>query len=242
MFFGYATGEHGVLLKFDDVLIRQGDFELSANLSVEKGAKSVLIGPSGAGKSTLLGALGGFVPCAKGAILWSGRDITSAAPGERPLSMLFQDNNLFPHLSVAQNVGLGINPNLKLTSDDKARVAQALRRVGLDGFETRKPRELSGGQQSRAALARVLVRDKPLIVLDEPFAALGPALRNEMLDLLGALVDETDATMLMVTHAPEDISRIATHVLFVEGGQVHPPAPAQALMDNPPPALAAYLG
>lgn len=230
------------MLKFNNVRIQLGEFQLAADFSLTAGARAAVIGPSGAGKSTLLGAVAGFVPCAAGSIEWSGQDITNADPGTRPLSMLFQDNNLFPHLTVSQNVGLGVRPNLKLTTDEQARVTEAISRVGLAGFEARKPGELSGGQQSRAALARVLVRERPLIVLDEPFAALGPALRNEMLDLVQALVTETSATLLMVTHAPEDVARIATDVLFVDAGQVIPPAPANELMDNPPPALAAYLG
>ena len=156
--------------------------------------------------------------------------------------MLFQDNNLFPHLSLARNVGLGLRPAWRLSVPENQRVADALARVGLDGMETRKPGDLSGGQQSRAALARVLVQDRPLVLLDEPFAALGPALRREMLDLVSDLIGETEATLLMVTHAPEDVERIADDVIFVEGGQAHAPEPAAALMKNPPPALRAYLG
>ena len=109
-------------------------------------------------------------------------------------------------------------------------------------MEARRPSALSGGQQSRAALARVLVQDKPLVVLDEPFAALGPALRHEMLDLVSALVSEIDATLLMVTHAPEDVTRIADDVIYVDDGRANAPEPAAALMANPPPALKAYLG
>jgi thiamine transport system ATP-binding protein len=156
--------------------------------------------------------------------------------------MLFQDNNLFPHLTVAQNVGLGIRPALRLSADESARVSDALGRVGLAGLEARKPAELSGGQQSRAALARVLVQARPLVLLDEPFAALGPALRNEMLDLVQELIEETQAALIMVTHAPEDVRRVADQVIFVADGVAQQPAPAAALMSNPPPALRDYLG
>ena len=156
--------------------------------------------------------------------------------------MLFQDNNLFPHLSVAQNVGLGIRPDLRLAPVDAARVEDALTRVGLAEHSGKRPGALSGGQQSRAALARVLVQARPWVLLDEPFAALGPALRTEMLGLVRDLVDETGAGLIMVTHAPEDVRRIADEAVFVAEGRAEPPRPAAALMDNPPPALRAYLG
>jgi thiamine transport system ATP-binding protein len=230
------------MLKLEGVEIRQGDFILSADFDVNRGRKVAVIGPSGAGKSTLLGALGGFVPLSAGRILCAGSDITDAAPGARPVAMLFQDNNLFPHLTVRRNVALGLRPNLRLASEDRQRVEAAIARVGLAGMDERKPGALAGGQQSRAALARILVQNKPLLLLDEPFAALGPALRLEMLDLVAELASETGATLLMVTHAPEDVARIADEVVFVEDGKAHPPALAAELMNNPPPALRAYLG
>lgn len=230
------------MLKLENGRIVQGDFSLTADLSIKAGRKYAVIGPSGAGKSTLLSALCGFVPLDQGRLTWQGRDITDAAPGARPMTMLFQDNNLFPHLSVSQNVGLGVRPDLRLSSDQKAKVAAALSRVGLGDMADRKPGSLSGGQQSRAALARVLVQARPLVLLDEPFAALGPALRNEMLDLLRDLVTETEAALVMVTHAPEDVRRIADEVIFVVGGVARPPQPATALMENPPPELRDYLG
>lgn len=230
------------MLRFDDVDIRVGDFALQADFDLAKGRKAAIIGPSGSGKSTLLGALGGFVDIAKGRVIYDGADITHAAPGARPIAMLFQDNNLFPHLTLRQNVALGLQSNLRLGPEEEKRVAAAIDRVGLAGMEARRPSALSGGQQSRAALARVLVQDKPLVVLDEPFAALGPALRHEMLDLVSALVAEIDATLLMVTHAPEDVTRIADDVIYVDDGRVNAPEPAAALMANPPPALKAYLG
>lgn len=230
------------MLTLEKVLITQGSFRLAADFSIEAGKKYAAIGPSGAGKSTLLSALCGFVPLAQGKLLWQGRDITDAAPSARPMTMLFQDNNLFPHLSILQNVGLGVRPDLRLSSDEKTQVERALTRVGLSDMADRKPGSLSGGQQSRAALARVLVQARPLVLLDEPFAALGPALRNEMLDLVAELVAETKASLIMVTHAPEDVRRIADEVIFVASGNALAPQPAQALLENPPAELRAYLG
>lgn len=230
------------MLRLEGVRIEQGGFSLTADFTVREGRRVAVIGPSGAGKSTLLGAIAGFVPVTAGRLICEDTDITAAAPGARPVSMLFQDNNLFPHLTVARNVALGLRPVLRLTAEENARVQAAIERVGLSGMEDRRPGDLSGGQQSRAALARVLVRDRPLVLLDEPFAALGPALRREMLDLVAELISDTGATLMMVTHAPEDVRRIADEVIFVEGGIAHAPGPAADLLKNPPPALRAYLG
>lgn len=230
------------MLRLDAARIDNGGFELTADLAVAPGRQIAVIGPSGAGKSTLLGAIAGFYPVIAGRVAWEGRDITDAAPGARPVAMLFQDGNLFPHLTVAQNVGLGIRPDLRLTADQRKMVTQALARVGLDGMADRRPGAMSGGQQSRAALARVLVQARPLLLLDEPFAALGPALKREMLDLVQSLVTETRATLLMVSHDPEDARRIAAEVILVAEGHAAPPVATQALFANPPEALRRYLG
>jgi len=230
------------MLRLEAAQIVQGAFSLRADMALVQGRKYAVIGPSGAGKSTLLNAICGFVPLAEGRLIWRGQDITHATPGTRPMTMLFQDNNLFPHLSVAQNVGLGVRPDLRLDDGDRNKVSVALTRVGLGDQMDKRPGALSGGQQSRAALARVLVQARPLVLLDEPFAALGPALRNEMLDLVQDLVAETKAALIMVTHAPEDVRRMADEVIFVAEGHAAAPVAAADLMDNPPPALKEYLG
>ena len=230
------------MLRLDAARIDNGGFELTADLAVAPGRQIAVIGPSGAGKSTLLGAIAGFYPVIAGRVAWEGRDITDAAPGARPVAMLFQDGNLFPHLTVAQNVGLGIRPDLRLTADQRKMVTQALARVGLDGMADRRPGAMSGGQQSRAALARVLVQDRPLLLLDEPFAALGPALRREMLDLVRTLADETGKTLLMVSHDPDDARRIADRIILVTEGRADAPVATDVLLANPPEALRRYLG
>lgn len=230
------------MLTLDGVVVDNGGFELCADLQIAEGRIVAVIGPSGAGKTTLVEAIAGFLPLSAGHILWNDIDITRMTPGARPVAMLFQDGNLFPHLSVAQNVGLGLRPDLRLNAAQRRTVAGALARVGLEGLEARKPAQLSGGQQSRAALARVLVQGRPLLLLDEPFAALGPALRAEMLDLVAALSRETGATVLMVSHDPGDAQRIADEVIVVADGRADPPRAAASVFDDPPPALRAYLG
>lgn len=230
------------MLRLDGLDLRQGEFRLSADWQADEGARIAVIGPSGGGKSTLLSAIAGFLVPHAGHILWQGQDITGMDPGKRPVTTLFQDQNLFPHLTIAQNIGLGLNPSLRLTAQDHARIEDALARTGLSGMGSRKPAQLSGGQQGRAALARALLRARPILLLDEPFAALGPALKSEMLSLLDDLTASAGTTVLMVTHDPADARAFAPLTCLVADGMAHPPSPTAALLDNPPPALAAYLG
>ncbi|NVK12859.1 MAG: ATP-binding cassette domain-containing protein [Rhodobacteraceae bacterium] len=230
------------MLRLETCRIMNGDYAVEADLEIAAGACVAVIGPSGAGKSTLVEAVAGFLPVTRGRILWSGAELTRQAPGKRPVAMLFQDGNLFPHLTVAQNVGLGLHANLRLSASEWSRVDAALERVGLGGMGARKPAALSGGQQSRVALARVLVQGRDILLLDEPFAALGPALKAEMLDLVAELARESGATVLMVSHDPNDARRIADQVVLVADGKAHPPQQTAELLDNPPPALKAYLG
>lgn len=230
------------MLKLENIKIQQGGFSLRANFTIETGVKVAVIGPSGAGKSTLLNLIAGFLPVDSGRVQWGSQDITNVTPGKRPFAMLFQDNNLFPHLSVGQNVGLGIRPDLRLDQVQKSRVAKALERVGLLDMRDRKPAQLSGGQQSRAALARILVQDKPMVLLDEPFAALGPALKVEMLELVAEVLEETGAGLLMVSHDPADARRIAPMTILVADGVALAPSETEQLLNHPPPALKAYLG
>lgn len=228
-------------LTLDALTLTQGTFTLGADTTLPN-TTTALIGPSGCGKSTLLAAIAGFLKPSQGRILLGVTRLDTLPPGTRPLSVLFQDNNLFPHLSVAQNVGLGIKPNLRLSPDQHAQVAQTLANLGLNDLATRTPSQLSGGQQSRVALARVLLRRKPLLLLDEPFAALGPALRHEMLDLVAQTAVAENMSVLMVTHDPADALRIAHQTCVIENGQLHPPADTKTLFDNPTPELRRYLG
>lgn len=229
------------MLTFEGVTLAQGRFQLRADFAVPRGVTAI-IGPSGGGKSTLLSAVAGFLAPQSGRVVWQDINITALSPAARPVSMLFQDNNLFPHLTIAQNVGLGLRPNLKLTKSEQQQVAEALAKVGLAGFEARKPSALSGGQQSRTALARVLVSDRPLVLLDEPFSALGPAMKDDMLDLVQSMLIAAGKTVLMVTHDPRDAQRVADQVVLVADGTAQVPQETHAIFAEPPEALKDYLG
>jgi thiamine transport system ATP-binding protein len=230
------------MLQLERLILRQADWALSADWQVEPGARVAIIGPSGAGKSTLLLAIGGFFPITEGRVLWNGADLAPLDPGQRPISFLFQDQNLFPHLTIAQNLALGLGAGLRVTPEVAQRIDDVLTRVGLSGTQTRKPAQLSGGQQGRAALARALLRRRPILALDEPFSALGPALKAEMLDLVAEIATETGAMVLMVTHDPNDAKRFASQTILVADGVAQSPEATATLFSAPPTALRAYLG
>ncbi|WP_323767800.1 ATP-binding cassette domain-containing protein [Marinovum sp.] len=228
------------MLELRQLAYTQGDFHLTADTTISAGF-TALIGPSGAGKSTVLNMIAGFLAPTSGQVLWDGQDITALPPARRPVSILFQDNNLFPHLTVAANLALALTIR-RPDAAQRRRVDAALAEVGLEGLGPRKPAALSGGQQGRAALARVLLQDRPLMLLDEPFSALGPALRTEMLDLVARLAAEQGIQVLMVSHAPEDARRVAGEVALVSHHQLHPPEPTDTLFATPSAHLKAYLG
>ncbi|WP_296417613.1 ATP-binding cassette domain-containing protein [Pseudooctadecabacter sp.] len=227
------------MLTFEGAAFRQGDFTLEADFEIVAGGVTAVIGPSGAGKSTLLHGIAGFVPQVAGRLMWDGRNIAAAPPQDRPVSMLFQDNNLFPHLTVMQNVALALVPKVRPGREVQDRVEDMLARVGLQGLSARKPAGLSGGQQSRVALARALLQDRPVMLMDEPFSALGPALKDEMLDLSVSLAK--GRTVVMITHDPADAGRIADAVIGVVPGRALSPVATQTFLTDPPVEMRDYF-
>jgi len=230
-------------VEFEAVTFRYEDMLMCFDLAVEVGECVALIGPSGAGKSTLLNLIAGFEEPLSGRVKLLGTDVTGWPPARRPVTMVFQDHNLFAHLTLFDNVALGIDPGLRLKTEDRSRVEAALAEVGIAELGHRKPEQVSGGERQRAALARSLVRNRPLLLLDEPFAALGPKLRREMLDLVNALRRARGLTVLLVSHQPEDARYGADRIAFIQAGEVRYVAPTVDFFAEPRPTdVAAYLG
>jgi thiamine transport system ATP-binding protein len=231
------------MLEVRGLTFRYEDMEMVFDVAVARGEALALLGPSGAGKSTLLSLVAGFERPLGGRVVIAGEDVTAWAPAARPVTSLFQEHNLFAHLTAGENVGLGLDPGLRLDAAQQRTVAEALARVGLEGLEGRRPAQLSGGQRQRVALARSLVRDKPLLLLDEPFSALDPGLRLEMLDLVAQLQAERGLTLLLVSHNPQDALRIAGRTAFVHDGRVLVAGPTAELLGAREPAeLRRFLG
>ena len=212
------------MIRLNKVTFNYQAMPMYFDLRIKHGEKVAVIGASGAGKSTLLNLIAGFEYADSGEIWLNGENHSKSPPHLRPVSMLFQENNLFMHLTVQQNIALGLKANLKLDPQQCRQVEQAASAVGLREFLTRLPTQLSGGQKQRVALARCLLRDKPILLLDEPFSALDPPLRAEMLQLLQKLGTEKTLTVLIVTHQPDELRGYIDRILTVEQGRIVPSA------------------
>lgn len=231
------------MIRLDHVTFHYEDLRMEFDVSVAKGEFLGIIGPSGSGKSTLLNLIAGFESPAAGHIFIANREVTASPPAKRPVTMIFQDNNSFAHLDVWTNVALGLSPSLKLDADQRALINSALAATGLEAYARRKPGELSGGERQRIAIARALVRDQPVLLLDEPFTALGPKLRQDMLDLVVALHKSRGLTTLMVSHHPEDARRAADRTAFIANGRILAIAPtAELFAAARDPEITEYLG
>jgi len=199
-------------------------------LAVREGEFLALLGGSGSGKSTLLRLVAGFEAPDAGSIRIAGRDMAGLAPAARPCAMMFQSYALFPHLSVAENVGYGLR---RAGVFSLARVEELLALVGLAGFGTRRPAQLSGGQQQRVALARALARKPPLLLLDEPLAALDAGLRAQTGAELRRLQRETGTSFVMVTHDQGEALALADRIAVLAGGRVAQIGPPEEVYRRP---------
>ncbi len=208
------------MLNIDQAALTLG--ERSWTFDIELGTQGVyaLLGRSGSGKSTLLNLIAGFIKPDSGNVYWHGQSLLPLDPADRPVTSLFQSHNLFSHLSVVQNIGLGISPGLKLDKPTRLRISDVLTDVGLSGFEHKRPGQLSGGEQQRVALARCLLRQKPILLLDEPFSALDATTRQEMVVLLRALIKRFSPCVVMVTHDEADVEAMNAIELRLTDGQV----------------------
>jgi thiamine transport system ATP-binding protein len=194
--------------------------EIRAAFNVDAGETVALMGPSGAGKTTVLNLIAGFLRPTQGDILWQGKSLLDLAPARRPLTYLLQSQNLFPHLSVQENIALGINPRLRISPKEAERIEVALERVGLSAMGSRLPTSLSGGQQQRVALARCLVRRHPVLLLDEPFTGLDRERRSSMSELLCQLQSELDLHLVIATHQLDEVGALDARIVSIDAGPV----------------------
>ena len=186
------------------------DWHYTYNLKIEAGARVALLGESGIGKTTLLLALAGFAPIESGQVIWQDQNITHNAANQRPIAMLFQADNLFEHLSVRSNLLLGQSPKL-----DQQRVIDGATRLGIDKQLDKLPAQLSGGQRQRVAILRTLLRDEPLVILDEPFTGLDETTKARTLAWIDEQLTRDNKTLLMVTHQQEDATALNARVASI---------------------------
>jgi thiamine transport system ATP-binding protein len=189
-------------------------------MSVKPKEIVAILGQSGSGKSTLLDLIAGFLHAESGSIKLDENELTYKSVEQRPITILFQNNNLFEHLSVQKNILLGVSKTLKSTEEELKKVKVILEEVGLQKYEHTLVSSLSGGQQQRVGLARVLIRREPILLLDEPFTGLDAETRIEMLDLVKKITNENNLHTIMVTHEIQDCDRIADRVYKVQNQQL----------------------
>ena len=211
-----------MLLSARKFQIKNGDFAVQCDFNLRTGNHLSLFGPSGSGKSSVLLGLAGFLPVVSGDLIYDDKSISKLEPKDRPFDLLFQENNLFPHLSVAKNILLGLGTKVKMDSQSSQIVSDIIDLVGLRREKDRLPENISGGQRSRAAIARSLIRKKPILLLDEPFAALDFQLKNEILDLLIKISKKNNLSIILVSHDPRNVQYLGGDVvMFSENGQTN---------------------
>lgn len=198
-------------LRVENLSIYYDDWQRDYSLIAHEGERLAIKGPSGIGKTTLLLALAGFIQPVAGTATWKDRDLISLPPERRPISMLFQDDNLFEHLSVGENLKLGLKVDAISAS-----LMPAIEQLGLSDQLDKLPGQLSGGQRQRVGLIRTLLRPEPLIILDEPFAELDAETRQRALDFTRSVAEQGNKTLLLITHQDEDIAALATQTLLLE--------------------------
>lgn len=213
------------------------------NLSIKENEFLTLLGPSGCGKTTTLRILGGFVTPDQGKVIFDGADITNVPPNKRHLNTVFQKYALFPHMNIAENIAFGLKISGKSDAYIKDKIRYALKLVNLEGFEKRKPMSLSGGQQQRIAIARAIVNEPRVLLLDEPLGALDLKLRQEMQYELIRLKNELGITFIYVTHDQEEALTMSDTVVVMNKGYIQQMGTPEDIYNEPENAFVAdFIG
>ncbi|MEP6825554.1 MAG: ABC transporter ATP-binding protein [Ramlibacter sp.] len=203
------------------------------SFEVPAGTLTTILGPSGCGKTTTLRMIAGLESPTSGQILIAGRDVTTLGPAERNVSMMFQSYALFPHMNVLENVGYGLKMSGVPREPARARAIEALRSVGLVGYDDRLPSELSGGQQQRVALARALVLEPAVLLFDEPLSNLDARLRREMREEIRSLQQRLRLTVAYVTHDQSEALAVSDHIIVMDQGLIAQRGTPQELYEFP---------
>lgn len=213
------------------------------NLSIYENSFVTLLGPSGCGKTTTLRIIGGFETPDKGRVIFDGKDITSLSPNKRQLNTVFQKYALFTHMTVAENIAFGLKIKNKSDSYIKDKIKYALKLVNLEGYENRSPESLSGGQQQRIAIARAIVNEPKVLLLDEPLGALDLKMRQDMQYELKRLKEELGITFIYVTHDQEEALTMSDHIVVMNQGYIQQEGSPEKIYNEPENAFVAdFIG
>lgn len=229
------TQSHAVGVEIAHVDLAYGNNPVLKNvsLSIEPGEFFAFLGPSGCGKTTLLRLIAGFNQADRGTVTVGGRDITALPPWQRDVGMVFQSYALWPHMSVARNVAFGLEERRVAKAEIGRRVAAALEMVGLSDYAARMPSQLSGGQQQRVALARTIVIEPKILLLDEPLSNLDAKMRVEVRRELRELQQRLGVTTIFVTHDQEEANAICDRMAVMKDGVIQQVGSPRALYEKP---------
>ncbi|MEC8404372.1 MAG: ATP-binding cassette domain-containing protein [Pseudomonadota bacterium] len=208
------------MIKLENISIKLDNFRTKFTVEINKGEWVGIIGQSGAGKSTFLNLIAGFAQPEVGSLLINNTEMRNLSASKRSISSLFQDNNLFPHLSVYQNIAIAIKPNLKLHENEKGKIFEIIEYLNLSSKIHSSIGTLSGGERQRVALGRVMSSDKKILLLDEPFSQLDPNLRIEMLELIKKIREKKKITIIMAIHTPAEAIDFVSRFLLIKEGEV----------------------
>ncbi len=208
------------MIKLENISIKLDNFRTKFTVEINKGEWVGIIGQSGAGKSTFLNLIAGFAQPEAGSLLINNTEVRNLSASKRSISSLFQDNNLFPHLSVYQNIAIAIKPNLKLHENEKGKIFEIIEYLNLSSKIHSSIGTLSGGERQRVALGRVMSSDKKILLLDEPFSQLDPNLRIEMLELIKKIREKKKITIIMAIHTPAEAIDFVSRFLLIKEGEV----------------------
>lgn len=214
------------MLKINDIKLSLDEMNFAFNATFKAQKIHALIGKSGSGKSTLLNLIAGFETPTQGDIIWDDNSILGQQPHQRPITSLFQEHNLFAHLTMFHNIAIGLNPSLKLSNKQSQLVTSSIDNLGLSGMQNKKPKDLSGGEAQRVALARALARaqntehPRPLLLLDEPFSALDPETRLDMRNIIAKIQQDFKLTVLIISHNPTEMLDFADEITLIDNGSI----------------------
>ncbi|WP_373356827.1 ABC transporter ATP-binding protein [Pseudoroseicyclus sp. CXY001] len=239
------NAESNALIELKAVHKWYGDYHAlrGIDLKIRSGEFFSLLGPSGCGKTTLLRTIAGFEPISDGALHIDGRNMARVAPNHRPTNMVFQSYAIFPHLSVAENVGFGLRRDSRSKAEKTKAVGEALEMVGLAGYGSRAAHALSGGQRQRVALARALILKPKVLLLDEPLSALDKKMREQMQVELMKLQREVGITFILVTHDQEEALVMSDRIAVMFEGEIGQLGDPESLYRRPNSArVAEFIG
>jgi putative spermidine/putrescine transport system ATP-binding protein len=216
-----------------DKIYSNGDGVRNINLDVYAGELVTMVGPSGCGKTTILRTIGGFLTIDKGDITIDGKSIANLPPEKRPTAMVFQSYNLWPHMSIYENLAFGLKLRKIPKSEIARRIGSMLELVKMSGSEKKYPNQLSGGQQQRVAIARSLLLQPEVLLLDEPFSALDAKIRMQMREELKKIQNELGITVVFVTHDQEEAMAISHRIVVMNKGKFEQVGTPTEIYDNP---------